>query len=43
MRSGYAEVVIYQNFVAEGEVLIRQSILNVIKNIHGPYALCGEV
>ena len=32
----------YQIFVVEDEVLIRQSIRNVIENMHGPYALCGE-
>ncbi len=32
----------YQIFVVEDELLIRQSIRNVIENMHGPYALCGE-
>ncbi|MBQ4075437.1 MAG: response regulator [Clostridia bacterium] len=32
----------YQIFVVEDELLIRQSIRNVIENMQGPYALCGE-
>lgn len=32
----------YQIFVVEDELLIRQSIRNVIENMAGPYALCGE-
>ena len=32
----------YQVFVVEDELLIRQSIRNVIENMPGPYALCGE-
>ena len=32
----------YQIFVVEDELLIRQNIRNVIENMHGPYALCGE-
>lgn len=32
----------YQIFVVEDELLIRQSIRNVIENMPGPYALCGE-
>ena len=32
----------YQIFLVEDELLIRQSIRNVIENMSGPYALCGE-
>jgi len=32
----------YQIFVVEDELLIRQSIRNVIENMTGPYAFCGE-
>ena len=32
----------YQVFVVEDELLIRQSIRNVIENMQGPYTLCGE-
>ena len=32
----------YQVFVVEDELLIRQSIRKVIENMPGPYALCGE-
>ncbi len=32
----------YQIFIVEDELLIRQSIRNVIENMSGPYALCGE-
>lgn len=32
----------YQIFVVEDEVLIRQSIRNVIEKMQGPYVLCGE-
>ena len=32
----------YQIFVVEDELLIRQSIRNVIENMAGPYTLCGE-
>ncbi len=32
----------YQVFVVEDELLIRQSIRNVIENMSGPYTLCGE-
>lgn len=32
----------YQVFVVEDELLIRQSIRNVIEKMPGPYALCGE-
>jgi len=32
----------YQIFVVEDELLIRQSIRNVIENMHGPYTFCGE-
>ena len=32
----------YQIFVVEDEVLIRQSIRNVIEKMRGPYVLCGE-
>ena len=32
----------YQIFVVEDELLIRQSIRNVIENMPGPYAFCGE-
>lgn len=32
----------YQIFVVEDELLIRQSIRNVIEKMPGPYALCGE-
>jgi len=33
---------VYQIFVVEDELLIRQSIRNVIENMSGPYAFCGE-
>ena len=32
----------YQIFIVEDELLIRQSIRNVIEKMPGPYALCGE-
>ena len=32
----------YQIIIVEDELLIRQSIRNVIENMSGPYALCGE-
>ena len=32
----------YQVFVVEDELLIRQSIRNVIEKMHGPFTLCGE-
>lgn len=32
----------YQIFVVEDELLIRQSIRNMIENMAGPYAFCGE-
>lgn len=32
----------YQIFVVEDELLIRQSIRNAIENMQGPYAFCGE-
>ena len=32
----------YQIFVVEDELLIRQSIRNVIESMPGPYAFCGE-
>lgn len=32
----------YQIFVVEDELLIRQSIRNVIESMAGPYAFCGE-
>ncbi|MBE5793487.1 MAG: response regulator [Clostridiales bacterium] len=32
----------YQVFVVEDELLIRQSIRNVIENMPGPFAFCGE-
>ena len=32
----------YQIFVVEDELLIRQSIRGVIENMPGPYVLCGE-
>ena len=32
----------YQIFVVEDELLIRQSIRNVIEHMSGPYAFCGE-
>ncbi len=32
----------YQVFVVEEELLIRQSIRNVIEHMSGPYTLCGE-
>ena len=32
----------YQIFVVEDELLIRQSIRNVIEGMQGPYAFCGE-
>ena len=32
----------YQIFVVEDELLIRQSIRNVIENMPGPFAFCGE-
>ena len=32
----------YQIFVVEDELLIRQSIRNVIEKMPGPYVLCGE-
>jgi len=33
---------VYQIFVVEDELLIRQSIRNVIENMSGPFAFCGE-
>ncbi len=32
----------YQIFVVEDELLIRQNIRNIIENMQGPYAFCGE-
>ncbi len=32
----------YQIFVVEDELLIRQSIRNIIENMAGPYVFCGE-
>ena len=32
----------YQIFVVEDELLIRQSIRRVIEGMQGPYAFCGE-
>ncbi len=32
----------YQIFVVEDEILIRQNIRNMIENMEGPYAFCGE-
>lgn len=32
----------YQIFVVEDELLIRQNIRNVIENMAGPYSFCGE-
>lgn len=32
----------YQIFVVEDELLIRQSIRNMIEGLSGPYAFCGE-
>ena len=32
----------YQVFVVEDELLIRQSIRNVVENMSGPFAFCGE-
>lgn len=32
----------YQIFVVEDELLIRQNIRNMIENMTGPYAFCGE-
>ncbi len=32
----------YQIFVVEDELLIRQNIRNIIENMAGPYAFCGE-
>lgn len=32
----------YQIFVVEDELLIRQNIRNMIENMAGPYAFCGE-
>ena len=32
----------YQIFVVEDELLIRQSLRNTIENMKGPYAFCGE-
>ena len=32
----------YQIFIVEDELLIRQSIRNAIEKMSGPYALCGE-
>lgn len=32
----------YQIFVVEDELLIRQSIRNMVENLPGPYAFCGE-
>ncbi len=32
----------YQIFVVEDELLIRQNIRNMIENMSGPYAFCGE-
>ena len=36
------EELMYQIFVVEDELLIRQSIRNIIENMQGPYSLCGE-
>jgi len=33
---------VYQIFVVEDELLIRQNIRNIIENMAGPYAFCGE-
>lgn len=33
---------VYQIFVAEDELLIRQSIRGIIEKMQGPYVLCGE-
>ncbi len=32
----------YQIFVVEDELLIRQNIRNIIESMNGPYAFCGE-
>ena len=32
----------YQIFVVEDEVLIRESIRNTVQQMQGPYAFCGE-
>ncbi len=32
----------YQIFVVEDEILIRQNIRNMVENMGGPYAFCGE-
>lgn len=36
------EVRMYQIFVVEDELLIRQSIRNTIESMKGPYSFCGE-
>ena len=32
----------YQIFVVEDELLIRQNIRNIVENLEGPYSFCGE-
>ena len=32
----------YQIFVVEDELLIRQNIRNMVEKMEGPYAFCGE-
>ena len=32
----------YQIFVVEDELLIRQSVRNAVENMQGPYVCCGE-
>ena len=32
----------YQIFVVEDELLIRQSIRNAVEKMQGPYVFCGE-
>ena len=42
MRLDNGGEVVYQIFVVEDELLIRQSIRKVIEGMPGPYAFCGE-
>ncbi len=32
----------YQIFIVEDELLIRQNIRNIVENLNGPYSFCGE-
>ena len=42
MRLDHGGEVVYQIFVVEDELLIRQSIRKVIEGMSGPYVFCGE-